>query len=226
MKKTVAIIMILVLVLSVSACSKPVEKTEKTDKTEEAKIESPGANKYENNILMLRRSLYLLAKGNVSYDYVLKDYKFVFKETLLDKVINETVVLNFVISRDVIQKLDKEKADLEFLNTKIQLIDYKKKSKEEIDKIKNSMIEFSSKYKVKIYKRFNTNIVFSEPIEDTSGYGTHKVFFKEKLAEDILLCGWYLFDEDDKVISYNVSICENNQKSIEYTLKAKVKFKK
>ncbi len=217
MKKNVVIIIILVLVLSITACSKLEEKTK------EAKNESLGDNIYENKILLLRKNLDLLAEGKASYDKVLKYYKSIYKEALLDKAINETVVVNFVISIDTVKKLDKGKVD--FLNTSILLIDYKKKSGEEIDKIKNSMIEFSKKYNVKIYKHFNKNIVFSEPIEDTSDYGTHKVFFKEKVAENYLLCGWYVFDKDDKILAYNVLTCEDNQEQIEYYLKTKVKFK-
>ncbi len=217
MKKIVAIIII--LVLSVSACSKPEEKVE------EAKVESLGDNIYENKILMLRRNLDLLAEGKTSYDDVVKYYKSIFKETLVDKAVDKTAVVRFIISMDIVQKLDKEKAALDFVYTKILLSDYEKKSKKEIDKVQKSMIEFAKKYNVKIYKHFNKNIVFSEPIEDTSGYNTHKVFFKEKLAENYVLCGWYIFDKDDKILSYNVLTCEDKQEQIEYYLKAKVKFK-
>ncbi len=80
-------------------------------------------------------------------------------------------------------------------------------------------MDFSDKYDITLYDYSENNIKFSEVIEDTSGYKTHKIFTKETWFDNYSTYSWYLFNEDDKIISFSTITCEDNPKDLKHFLK-------
>ncbi len=212
MKRVFVIVLVIGMILSVVSCS-------------DTRATSDANNKYEEKIIQVRDQLKKLADGETTYDKVKEDFGPLFSDEDIDRLANFIPVIYFVVLEESIIKLGEDKEVLEMFNKRIRLIDYKNQSKAEINEMYSSMRTFAKQHDVDIYVYSNDKLKFSEPTADINGYGTHKIFTREKWKDDYYIYGVYIFDKQDKILAHTFVVCKEGSDEMKKFLQKEVRFK-